>query len=107
MRIVLERPSAAWTPSRSSSCWSSSRSSACWRRLLLPAVQAARESARNSTCRNNLKQIGLRCTVYHAQHGMFPEGARMHARSGQKSIGWHVLVLPHMDQRPLYAEYRP
>jgi prepilin-type N-terminal cleavage/methylation domain-containing protein/prepilin-type processing-associated H-X9-DG protein len=75
--------------------------------LLLPAVQAARESARQTSCRNNLKQIGLALQSHHAQHGAFPEGARMHARSGQKSIGWHVLVLPHMDQRPLYAEIAP
>ena len=31
----------------------------------------------------------------------------MHVRFGRKSIGWHVLVLPHMDQRPLYAEIAP
>lgn len=75
--------------------------------LLLPAVQAARESARQATCRNNLKQTGVALHAYHAQHGEFPAGAKMHARSGQKSIGWHVLVLPHMDQRPLYAEIAP
>lgn len=75
--------------------------------LLLPAVQAARESARLASCRNNLKQIGLALHSYHAQHSAFPEGARMHARSGRKSIGWHVLVLPHLDQRPLYAEIAP
>jgi prepilin-type N-terminal cleavage/methylation domain-containing protein/prepilin-type processing-associated H-X9-DG protein len=75
--------------------------------LLLPAVQAARESARKSTCRNNLKQIGLALQAYHAQRGKFPEGARMHARSGQKSIGWHVLVLPHIDQQQLYASIEP
>jgi prepilin-type processing-associated H-X9-DG protein len=75
--------------------------------LLLPAVQAARESARQSTCRNNLKQIGVALHAYHAQHGEFPEGSRMHTRSGRKSIGWHVLVLPQMDERPLYSEIAP
>ena len=75
--------------------------------LLLPAVQAARESARKSTCRNNLKQIGIALQNYHAHRGKFPEGARMHARSGQKSIGWHVLVLPYMEQRPLYSKIAP
>jgi prepilin-type processing-associated H-X9-DG protein len=75
--------------------------------LLLPAVQAARESARQSTCRNNLKQIGVALHAYHAQHGKFPEGARKHARSGQKSVGWHVLLLPQMEQRPLYVEIAP
>jgi prepilin-type N-terminal cleavage/methylation domain-containing protein/prepilin-type processing-associated H-X9-DG protein len=75
--------------------------------LLLPAIQAAREAARQSTCRNNLKQLGLALQSYHAQHGAFPEGARRHARHSQKSIGWHVLVLPHLDQRPLYSEIDP
>ncbi|MBL9164309.1 MAG: DUF1559 domain-containing protein [Planctomycetaceae bacterium] len=75
--------------------------------LLLPAVQAARESARMASCRNNLKQIGLALHAYHAEHGSFPAGARMHARSGRKSIGWHVLLLPHLDQRPLYTEIAP
>jgi prepilin-type processing-associated H-X9-DG protein len=70
-------------------------------------VQAARESARKSTCRNNLKQIGLALQDYHAQRGKFPDGARMHARSGKKSIGWHVLLLPYMEQRPLYSKIAP
>jgi prepilin-type N-terminal cleavage/methylation domain-containing protein/prepilin-type processing-associated H-X9-DG protein len=75
--------------------------------LLLPAVQAARETARQATCRNNLKQIGVALHAYHAQHGEFPEGARLHTRSGRRSIGWHVLVLPQMEQRNLYVEIDP
>jgi prepilin-type N-terminal cleavage/methylation domain-containing protein/prepilin-type processing-associated H-X9-DG protein len=75
--------------------------------LLLPAVQAARETARQATCRNNLKQLGAALHAYHAQHGEFPEGARLHAQTGRKSIGWHVLVLPHLDHRNLYAEINP
>jgi prepilin-type N-terminal cleavage/methylation domain-containing protein len=75
--------------------------------LLLPAVQAARESARQSVCRNNLKQMALALNSYHAQHREFPEGARMHKRSGSTSIGWHVLILPHMEQNALYQEIQP
>lgn len=75
--------------------------------LLLPAVQAAREAARQTTCRNNLKQLGVALHAYHAQHGAFPEGARLHTRVGRKSIGWHVLLLPHLEQRSLYAEIGP
>lgn len=75
--------------------------------LLLPAVQAAREAARQASCRNNLKQQTLALQSYHAQAGEFPEGARKHARSGQKSIGWHVLVLPHLEQRRLFDEIGP
>ena len=45
--------------------------------LLLPAVQAARESARRAQCSNNIKQISLGLIGYHTALGSFPPGARM------------------------------
>jgi prepilin-type N-terminal cleavage/methylation domain-containing protein/prepilin-type processing-associated H-X9-DG protein len=75
--------------------------------LLLPAIQAAREAARRASCLNHLKQMGLALQNYHSAHRKLPEGARMHARSGRKSIGWQVLILPYLEQRALYEEISP
>lgn len=68
--------------------------------LLLPAVQQAREAARRSTCKNNLKQIGLALHNYHDTHRVFPPGVIN--VSSKNYIGWGTFILPFMDQAPLY-----
>lgn len=69
--------------------------------LLLPAVQQAREAARRSQCKNNLKQIGVALHNYHETYSTFPPGWIRHANNWE-SWGWSVYILPFMEQAPLY-----
>lgn len=65
--------------------------------LLLPAVQQAREAARRTECKNNLKQIGIALHSYHDAHNTFPPGyIRPHGTS------WHYHLLPYLDQANVY-----
>jgi prepilin-type N-terminal cleavage/methylation domain-containing protein/prepilin-type processing-associated H-X9-DG protein len=68
--------------------------------LLLPAVQQAREAARRSQCRNNLRQLALGLHNYHETHRTFPFGWNTHG------TGWHAMILPMIDQAPLYSQLR-
>jgi len=72
--------------------------------LLMPAVQQAREAARRSQCRNNLKQIGLALQNYHASHDRFPPGYVAGATypATTNGWGWTAMLLPYLDQAPLY-----
>ena len=69
--------------------------------LLLPAVQQAREAARRSQCRNNLKQIGLAMQTYHADLNTLPPGAIQFPSSLNEST-WVTHILPYLDQLPLF-----
>ena len=73
--------------------------------LLLPAIQAAREAARRTSCHNNLMQIGMALQNYHDTFKVFPMGA-MHAGPADESarIGpsWWVGTLPFCEQRNIY-----
>jgi len=71
--------------------------------LLLPAVQQAREAARRSQCKNNLKQFGLAIHNYHDAAGTFPIGGTG-TETTLPAVGWQVRVLPYMDQAPLYNQ---
>lgn len=72
--------------------------------LLLPAVQAARESARRTQCLNQLHQQAIALNAYHAQEDRFPPGGRLHQRKGSAGVSWQVLTLPMLEQLPLYLE---
>ncbi|WP_237607660.1 DUF1559 family PulG-like putative transporter [Roseimaritima sediminicola] len=71
--------------------------------LLLPAVQAVREAARNMQCRNNLKQLGLAFANYESTHGVLPGGV---GRYGCCWGTWQVAVLPFMEQSALAEQYQ-
>ncbi|MFC1596433.1 DUF1559 domain-containing protein [Planctomycetota bacterium] len=70
--------------------------------LLLPAVQAAREAARRTSCQNNLKQIGLALQNYHLSMGHFPL-ATIRAPYRHTCIPF---MLPYLEQENLHLEYR-
>ncbi len=72
--------------------------------LLLPAVQAAREAARRTQCSNNLRQIGLAMHNYHDINGNLPP-AHIADANGKAIHSWRVLILPYMEQDPLYKRY--
>lgn len=73
--------------------------------LLAPAIQQAREAARSTQCKNNLKQFGLALHNYHDTHSTFAPGWVAHHRQPQSGphFGWTVMILPFMDQFPLFS----
>jgi prepilin-type processing-associated H-X9-DG protein len=73
--------------------------------LLLPAVQAAREAARRTSCSNNLKQIGLAMHNYHDVHKAFPPAYTVD-EDGNRLHSWRTLLLPYLEQSALYEQIR-
>lgn len=81
--------------------------------LLLPAVQQAREAARRSQCKNNMKQLGLALHNYHDSHRVLPPGD---INAGGYDSGWlptgsevrnhtaYMFMLPFLDQTSIYNE---
>ena len=75
--------------------------------LLLPAVQQAREAARRTQCRNNLKQIGLALHNYHDTFRLFPPGVIRDGQNNSEAWGWTVFILPFLEQANLYNQLDP
>ena len=80
--------------------------------LLLPAVQQAREAARRSSCKNNLKQMGIALHNYHDAHTCFPAGTFLEfeiwalsddtAKARRGYWAWGTMLLPFLEQSALY-----
>jgi prepilin-type N-terminal cleavage/methylation domain-containing protein len=78
--------------------------------LLLPAVQAARETARSVQCQNNVKQLALGCLAHENATGRFPTGGWGWAWTGDPDRptdwhqpgGWIYNVLPYVEQQTLH-----
>jgi prepilin-type N-terminal cleavage/methylation domain-containing protein len=76
--------------------------------LLLPAVQAARESARRTQCANNVKQMGLAMLNYENVRKQFPMGQWVSQTCGTgcncKTWGWAAFILPYIEEQTTYSQ---
>jgi prepilin-type N-terminal cleavage/methylation domain-containing protein len=85
--------------------------------LLLPAIQAARESARRSQCLNNMRQLGVACQLFEGVKKAFPTAGgavqqftenrpqfseKVKSRYGYENASWMFQVLPYIEQQNLY-----
>jgi len=80
--------------------------------LLLPAVQQAREAARRTQCKNNLKQLGLALHNYEGTYGVLPHAmygnaVRPCTTNQDNGFGWMVSILPFVEQTALYQLINP
>src|SRR5436190_3839452 len=80
--------------------------------LLLPAVQQAREAARRTQCKNNLKQLGLAAHNYESTFRSLPPGGTRPADSAITNgsnnnwgTNWATRLLPYFDQVAIYNQY--
>lgn len=71
--------------------------------LLLPAVQQAREAARRTQCKNNLKQLGIAMHNYHDVFNTLPPAYVQATVADNKGHwAWSAFLLPYLDQAPLF-----
>lgn len=81
--------------------------------LLLPAVQAAREAARRSSCSNKIRQLAIGLHNHHDTMNQFPAGAQANVYKVPRTdtnwirgTSWIVFILPYIEQQNLYDKYR-
>jgi prepilin-type N-terminal cleavage/methylation domain-containing protein/prepilin-type processing-associated H-X9-DG protein len=76
--------------------------------LLIPAVQAARESARRTQCQNNFNQLGIGLNSYESTHKKYPPGQRWsgpRALPDSYAVAWSVLLLPNIEQQAIADKF--
>lgn len=91
--------------------------------LLLPAVQQAREAARNVQCKNRLRQLAIACSGYEGAQGRLPSAGDVEYETGTafpptgpmgfevfmpslgRQIGWGVTLLPNLEEQPLFDRF--
>src|SRR3954463_7238058 len=80
--------------------------------LLLPAAQAARESARRAQCQNNIKNVALAVLTYESSHKTMPQGMTfpkaLEADVGHLSYftaNWIIKILANLEEQPLYDSF--
>ncbi len=76
--------------------------------LLLPAIQAAREAARRTSCSNNLKNLGLAVLTHHDAMKHFPvsNGGPYPEPVAGTGAGWILNTLPQLEEQPLYDQFK-
>src|SRR5512145_2909909 len=69
--------------------------------LLLPAVQAARESSRRTTCKNNMRQLGIGLQSYESANRKWPAGKKWSGNPNDPAsfaVGWTTTLLKYIEQ---------
>ncbi len=76
--------------------------------LLLPAIQAARESARRTVCANNLRQMGLGLLAFHNAQQHFPPGITDWVTSSNpngRQLAWSIFLLPFVEEQSAWRQF--
>jgi len=73
--------------------------------LLLPAMQAAREAARRTSCTNNLRQMGVALATYHDSFATLPPAVLEDWGGSPYLHTWMVFVLPYLEETSLFRQY--